>query len=98
MFQIIWSPRAKQNYAEILTYLSNISVDAAIKLDGKIDALMKQLTTFQFLCPPSPSNPDHRRCVILKKYSIIYKVRERAKTIHVLSIIDNRVQPAMPLL
>lgn len=91
MFQIIWSPRAKQNYADILTHLSKTSLDSALKLDENMHKLMKQIENFHFMCPPSSANPDHRRCVLLKKYSVVYKVREKTRTIHVLSVFDNRV-------
>ncbi len=78
MYRVIWSPRALQNYNNILDDLANFSVDAALKLDEKVDKLMKQLSSFPFMCPPSTSKDGYRRCVVSKNYSFVYRVRKDA--------------------
>jgi len=74
MFQIHWSAIAKDTYSETLT---NLSQDAALKLDDKVEALIEKLKNFRHFCPPSKLHPNIRRCTISKFISLSYHVDGR---------------------
>ena len=90
MYQVIWTQLAKDTYASVLEYLMDFSLDAAIKLDEKVEKLTELLEEHRFLCPQSENNPLFRRCVISKNNSMIYEVRGRQ--IFIVAVIDNRAE------
>lgn len=68
---IIWSPKAEDKYLEILAYWHSNSLDFALKLDDAIEKLLHNLSQHKELCPPSARRPHFRKCVILRRYSLI---------------------------
>lgn len=88
MYQIIWTPLAKDTYAETLKYLMEFSLDAAIKLDDKVEKITELLETNKHLCPKSLSLPRFRKCVATKSTSLVYEVVDN--TVRIMAIIDNR--------
>jgi len=89
MFNIYWSPHAKESYAAILTFVvDNYSVDAGLNLDDKVERLLSNLEQNKHLCPPSDISPHVRRCVITKYLSLAYKVT--GLDIELIAFFDNR--------
>jgi plasmid stabilization system protein ParE len=90
MYQVIWTELAKDTYAETLKILMNLSLDAAIELDDKVEALTDNLSRYRYLCPRSPKISRYRRCVISANTSLLYEVR--GKLVFIIAILDNRAE------
>jgi plasmid stabilization system protein ParE len=90
-FPVVWSPKAQDKYLEILAYWHDTSLDFALILDDEVEKLLHNLSQFKNLCPPSTRQPIFRKCVILRKYSLIYRNYE--EVIWIVDIVDNRRRP-----
>jgi len=90
MYQVIWTELAKDTYAETLKSLMEKSIDAAIELDEKVEALTENLSRFRYLCPRSPKISHYRRCVISATTSLLYEVR--GMLVFILAVLDNRAE------
>ncbi len=88
MNTIIWSNNAKTEYAELLQRVYDRSVDEALELNEKMEALQDRLEIFKNLCPPHPEIPSLRRCVVTQHISIVYDIKDTEITIF--SVFDNR--------
>lgn len=57
--KVIWSPASKEEYAEILGYVEdNFSIDAALKLLDKTDAVIDGIAIFPTMFPASTFRKD----------------------------------------
>lgn len=90
MPEIIWSPKAEAAYLAILETTYYFSTAAALELDDKLEKLLERLKKHNYLCPPTPSLPGLRRCVITKNVSLVYELK--GADIHILLVIDNRME------
>lgn len=89
MFQIIWSPLARQTYLDILTFtIEQWSLETALELDEEVTTLLDKLIEFHHLCPPSIQQPDLYKCTITKQTSMVYEVKD--DTIQLIAFFDNR--------
>ncbi len=91
MNKVIWTQPAKDSYSDILSYLVKVAAIEAESLTEKVENITKQLEVFGKLCPVSPKNNKHHRCVITKNYSIVYRIRNNK--IYILAFADNRSKP-----
>jgi plasmid stabilization system protein ParE len=92
MNKIIWTTPAQNAYSDVLMFLIEKSEKEAELLTDRLVLLTKQLEEFGKSCPVSASNKNHRRCVISKHYSLVYRIRRN--TIYILSFVDNRIKSA----
>ncbi len=91
MNQIFWSQEAKDTYAAILNYImDNSPIDTAIKMDNKVERLIKSIENNSQLCPQSIIIPSIRRCVATKNLSLAY--RTEGNVIELIAFFDNRMQ------
>ncbi|MCB9317573.1 MAG: type II toxin-antitoxin system RelE/ParE family toxin [Lewinellaceae bacterium] len=90
MPEIIWSPKAEAAYLAILETTYYFSTAAALELDEKLEKLLKRLKKHNHLCPPTPTLPGLRRCVITKNVSLVYALQD--SDIHIVLVIDNRME------
>lgn len=88
---VIWSPKAQDKYLEILTYWHTNSLDFALKLDDAVEKLLHNLSLFKELCPPSQKHPLFRKCVIFRRYSLIYRIYN--EFIWIVDMAENRNKP-----
>jgi plasmid stabilization system protein ParE len=88
MLPVVWSQRARRNYAGILEALSEKSLDAALKLDESTEKMIRQISAYPYSFQAADINPRFRRCVIAKHYSAVYEVRD--KFVYIVSYLDNR--------
>ena len=89
MNQVYWSQEAKDTYASILNYvMDNFPLETAIKMDDKVEQLIKSLGNNTHTCPPSHQVPDVRRCVISKQLSLAY--RTNGTEVELVAFFDNR--------
>lgn len=72
--KIIWSLASKEEYADILGYVEdNFSIDAALKLLDKTDAVIDGIATFPTMFPTSTIRKGIRKAVITKHLSVFYR-------------------------
>jgi plasmid stabilization system protein ParE len=88
---VILSTGAKETHRLILQFLYDISVDAALDFDEKVEILFTKLTSFKNLCPPSSKIPKYRRCFVNKNVSMIYEIQNDT-IIVIVAFIDNRME------
>lgn len=89
---IIWAPRARFTYAQILEYLEEKwtpkEIDAFIsRTEEVIDHICKNPLLF-----PYSKESDTHKCVVVKQVSLFY--RTKADAIELLIFWDNRQDPA----
>lgn len=88
--KIIWTPLAKESYANLLSFLTaNYPLEIALELDDKVEKLTERLLRFKYLCPASQSNPVLRRCFINRWLSMVYQVEN--DEIWIYNIHNNRL-------
>ena len=88
MIKVEFTKTAEESYLALLDEISRRSVDEALKLDAKMDALIENLQRFKHLCPPSKKIPKFRRCVLTRNISLVYEAGQQSVTI--ISIFDSR--------
>ncbi len=88
MIKVEFTKTAEEDYLTLLDDISRRSVDEALELDAKMDALIKNLQKFKHLCPPSREFPKFRRCVLTRYISLVYEAGQQSITI--ISIFDSR--------
>lgn len=88
-YGILWSPSAKEEYAELLSYVEAIfGLEAALTLLDKTDMIIEAIATFPESFPASPSRPTIRKAVITKQTSLLYRIEgDQVELIH---FWDNR--------
>jgi plasmid stabilization system protein ParE len=89
MNTINWSDLAYLSYTDISNYLTEkFSLNVAIKFDDKVEKLLKNLETFEELCPKYQRRPSLRKCTIDKHVSLLYRID--GKIIQLVTFFDNR--------
>ena len=88
MIEVEFTKTAEEDYLALLDEISRHSVDEALELDAKMDALIRNLQKFKHLCPPSKKSPKFRRCVLTRNISLVYEVG--LKSVTIISIFDSR--------
>lgn len=88
MITLEWTGVAREDYLSLLGAAYERSVDSALDLDDKIEALLGNLRRFRHFCPPSRHFPKFRRCIVTRYISLVYEVGEQSITI--ISIFDTR--------
>lgn len=93
--KIIWSPKAKKQYSEILLFgaENNNSVKYALLLNEKVENLLDSLKSFPKIGRVYAQEEGIRRLIILSHYSLYYRVLEEFSEIHILAFKDNRSNP-----
>ena len=91
MYQVYWSPDAKDSYADILrSVMDNFPLDTALKMDEKVERLISLLENNQQLCPPAKNFPEVRKCVVTKQLSLVYRIV--GNDIELVVFLDNRMK------
>ncbi|MCB0566062.1 MAG: type II toxin-antitoxin system RelE/ParE family toxin [Phaeodactylibacter sp.] len=88
MIKVEFTKTAEEDHLILLDDISRRSVDEALELDAKMDALIENLQKFKHLCPPSRKFPKFRRCVLARHISLVYEAGQQSITI--ISIFDSR--------
>ena len=93
MNQVFWSPRAEDSYLAILEYTYFHSDTAALNLDARIENLLRLLQKHKRMCPPAPSLPNVRRCVVTEHVSLAYEIV--GSKVNIIAVVDNRMKPLL---
>lgn len=95
-YDIIWSPKAKSTYYQILEYLDeNWTYIEIINFIDRTEEALNFISNspFQYL---KSAKADIHRCVLIKQVSLFY--RFNSDTVELLLFWDNRQDPAKLLL
>ena len=85
MANITWIASAHESYAKIIQQLD---LEEALQLDDQLEDLLEQLQSFTKLCPESLKFPLFRKCIINKRFALIYSTDD--KKIFIIAVVFNR--------
>ena len=89
--KVIVTQRAKHNLLNIFDYNTNISLNYAIRIDGKIRSYIEELQYSPYIGRYVPEISDkHYRERICEKFRIIYFISEKENTIYIRYIFSSR--------
>jgi plasmid stabilization system protein ParE len=92
MHQIIWSPRSRQDYIELMEYLiDKWGLQSAKKVNAHLMAQLDRISQKPELYQRSGKHQDIRRCVLSRQTSLYYRVQ--GDRIELITLIDNRKHP-----
>lgn len=90
--KIVWSPLAKQDYDNILSYLyQNWGFDTVVKFMDNTEGYLQQIINNPKQFHMNRKKEKIRKCVISKQNSLYYT--EENNLIYILRIFDNRQNP-----
>ncbi|WP_428329901.1 type II toxin-antitoxin system RelE/ParE family toxin [Mucilaginibacter sp.] len=88
---VIWSPKARLTYYEILEYLAEKwSIKEIETFIDRTEEVINHICTNPLLYPYSEKSDIHK-CVLVKQISLFYRVR--ASNVELLVFWDNRQNP-----
>jgi hypothetical protein len=88
-YAVLWTEAAKESYSAILELvMNNYGVNTALKMDDKVEKLLKLLEFNKNLCPPTSKNISVRRCTISKQLSLAYHIV--GNNLELLAFYDSR--------
>jgi plasmid stabilization system protein ParE len=91
-YQIIWSPKAKLTYNQILDYLETAWTEKEIKnFIERTEEALNHILSNPFLYPHSRRKKRIHRCVIARQVSLFYRITDTH--IELLVFWDNRRDP-----
>lgn len=88
-YNLIWSPKAKEEYATLLIYIREwYGTDAALRFLGQTEKIIESIVRFPYAYPASDKVPGLRKAVITKQSSLFYRITN--SQIELLHFWDNR--------
>jgi hypothetical protein len=95
-YNIIWSPRAKITYYQVLEYLElNWTIKEIKSFINRTDYVIEHISQTPFHYPYSLKG-DTYKCVLIKQVSLFYRIKQQE--IELLLFWDNRQNPAKLIL
>lgn len=89
---VVWSPRAKEEYETILSYLSKEwGNKVTLHFLNKTDSLINTISRFPSIYPAHNTEKNIRKCVLTKHITLFYRYQN--DPIELLSFWDNRQDP-----
>lgn len=90
---IEWSPRSKQDYLNLLDYLTDKWGNKTIKkFNDRLQSILELISERPEIYPSSGKKKQVRRCVISRQTSLYYQVKK--DKIELITLFDNRKNPA----
>ncbi len=88
-----WSPRASEDYREILDYIiTRFGLASARKFDKQVEEVLEMIIQFPFMYPALGERTDKRCCVISKQTTLYYRVS--SEVIELITFWNNRRNPS----
>jgi hypothetical protein len=95
-YNIIWSPKAKITYYQVLEYLElNWTIKEIKSFINRTDYVIEHISQTPFHYPYSLKG-DTYKCVLIKQVSLFYRIKQQE--IELLLFWDNRQNPAKLIL
>lgn len=92
-YDIIWMPRARISYTNILEYLEkNWSRTEVVSFRNHVGEVLEIIGKFPKIHEYSEENDTHR-CVLTDQVSLYYQVKETQEIVELLVFWDNRQNP-----
>jgi plasmid stabilization system protein ParE len=92
-YRLLWSDEALSNLREIINYLENRWTHKEIgKFANLLEHQLKLIVSNPLLFPMVDKSLDLRKAVLSRQTTIFYRVK--GFEIHILSLFDNRQNPA----
>jgi len=92
MLPVVWTFSARVSLVETMSFLQELSEDAAARLLEEVEATIQKIIQFNKICPPSLHKPRYHRCVMLDgRVSLYYMVKKTR--IEIIAVRDNRRKP-----
>jgi plasmid stabilization system protein ParE len=90
---IIWSPRATEEYLDLIDYLLNKWGEKVTrKLIERIQDVLEVISERPEIYPATSKRENIRRCVVSKQTSLYYRVK--TDKIELIMLFDNRRDPS----
>ena len=92
---IIWTKEAEVQYNNILLFWAenNDTPTYAIRLNQQVDSVLQTLLDFPKIGTICIKEKNIRRIVILRNFSLYYRIIESSNEIQVIAFLDNRSNP-----
>jgi len=92
--RIIWSPRARITYLNILNYLEiEWGINSVNKFVSESNDILNNVTRNPKLFISTTKNRNIRKGLITSHISFYYRIKPRRKEIEILTFWDNRQDP-----
>lgn len=90
---IIWSPRSRRDYFQLLDYLLNTWGPMSVKkFNTRFNKVLNQITAYPDLYPATKKISNIRRCVLSKQTTLYYRVKNH--DVELVTLFDNRQHPS----
>ena len=90
---IVWSPRSRSNYFQLLEYLDDTWGPMSVKkFNTRFNKVLDQIATHPDLYPATMKKSNTRCCVLSKQTTLYYRVKK--KEIELVTLFDNRKHPS----
>ena len=92
VFEIIWSPRAVNDFENIIAYLeTNWSEKTVREYSERVDKVVSIISKMPYLYPKISRRKNIRKCLVVKQNALYFRVKK--KTVTILAIYDTRQNP-----
>ena len=93
-FEIVWSERAVQTFADRINYLEeNWTEKEIFNFTRRINEYLDSLKEQPFMFRKSAKHKHTHIGVIIKQVSLVYRVKPRSTQIELIAFVDNRRNP-----
>jgi plasmid stabilization system protein ParE len=92
--EIIWSPRAKRNFDDLVSFLEQKwEKKVIIKLFEELESVLKLISKNPFLFPVISDKKQIRKCLVRRRTILLYAIHEDDDRIELILFVDGRVNP-----
>ncbi len=92
--KIIWSPRAKLSFDELVLFLERKWEPKVIsKLFMELELSLKLISDNPYLFPLVSVKKQIRKCVIRKRTILFFLINQKTNTVELILLIDGRINP-----
>ena len=94
-YLVLWTAEAKIQYNDILLFWAenNSSPKYAISLNRQVETILETLKDFPKIGTIYLEEKNIRRIVILRNFSMYYRIIEAEKEVQIITFVDNRSNP-----
>ena len=94
-YLVLWTAEAKIQYNDILLFWAenNNSPKYAISMNRQVETILDTLRNFPKIGTIYLEEKNIRRIVILRNFSMYYRIIEAEKEVQIITFVDNRSNP-----
>lgn len=92
--KVVWLPQALKGFDQVLDYLeSEWTVNEILNLEQNINALIKRISKYPTICPPSQKHKYLRKGLVDKNNYIIYRIKPKKGLIEIINFRGTKQKP-----